>query len=175
MNDSLSKLCFVEKSQTPQGFYVTAVLSGDIHPLSTASQQLISQGILGEGVLIEVSGHKMVAPFDGVITEFPGSCHRIQLKSNNGIKLTIVFDNFIDRALGLGFTPLVTQGQKVARAQPMLNFNLQQLHKLSQPCYCAVLVNNAEQLGQLYCNNKKVTAGEDILLTLTAKPAATPP
>lgn len=169
MSYPLNKLRFIEKSETPQGFAVLAPISGEVRPPQTANQAIINSTMLGEGVLIEVAGNRIVAPFDGVVSEMPSSCHRIQLKAQNGIKLVILLADGIDRLMGKGFNPQVKENQKVSKGQPLVTFNLQQLHRLRNPCHCGVFVTNPEQVGYLFCSAKKVTAGEDVLLTLTAK------
>jgi phosphotransferase system IIA component len=165
----LNKLRFVEKSQTPQGFSILAPVTGAVYLSESIDQQVINATLLGEGVIVQLTGNKIVAPFDGVVSELPGSCHRIQLTANNGIKLVIAMANDIIQLMGLGLEPQVKEKQKVVAGQPLLNLNLQQLQRISNPCYCGIFVTNAEQLGYIYCSAKKVTAAEDVLLTLTAK------
>ena len=165
----LNKLRCIEKSETPPGFAIIAPVSGDVHPLQVIDQPLISCGILGEGVAIEMAGNKIVAPFDALVTELPGSCHRIQLKATNGIKVLMVLTGQTSQLMGLGFNRLVREKQTVTKGQTLLTFNLQQLHKLDNPSYCAVFVANAEQVGHLVYSAKKVTVAEDVLLTVMAK------
>lgn len=124
---------------------------------------------------IELNGNKLLAPFDGTVTEFSATAHRIQLKASNGITLLIVMPEHSRELMGEGFTRLVAAGQSISKGQPLLNFNLQLLQqnlKVDTPCYLAVMITNAEKLGLLFSAAKKVTAGEDVLLTITAKIAA---
>lgn len=164
-----NKLRLVEKAKMPKGFAVLAPISGSIHPITVIDQPLFNSGVLGEGLAIEMAGNKIVAPFDGIVTELPGTCHRIQLKAKNGIKLMILLAVEAELLMGAGFTRLVSEQQTVTKGQPLLNFNLQQLQRLSHPCYCGLFITNAEQIGNLYCSSQKVTAGEDVLLTITAR------
>ncbi len=173
MSYPLNKLRSIEKSETPPGFAIIAPVSGDVHPLEVVGQPMFSSGILGEGVAIEMAGNKIVAPFDGLITQLPGSCGRIQLKATNGIKVLMVLAGQTDQLMGLGFNQLVGEKQTVIKGQTLLTFNLQQLHKLNNPTYCAVFVANAEQVGHIVYSAKKVTAAEDVLLTVMAKKKAT--
>lgn len=75
----------------------------------------------------------------------------------------------IDQLMGQGFRPQVTTRQSVTAGQPLLGFNLQLLQQLCNPCYGAVIITNAKQLGPLFTSVKRVTAGEDVLLTILAK------
>lgn len=167
MTNPCSKLQFVDKSQTPKGFVVIAPVSGDIQSLNESDMPLLSSGVLGEGVLINLSGNKIVCPFDGVVTQIPPTLQQIQIKAKSGIKLLIVMPQGCGENHGHGFLPQVKTGQAVRAGQLLAHFNPQQMQSLPNQ-QTAVVITNAELLGGLYCSNKRVTAGEDILLTITA-------
>ena len=176
------QLQFIDISQMPKGFSLLAPLSGDIYPLNQLNgqlsgqlseqlckQPLISKGILGEGLAIEMVGNKLLAPFDGIVTELSPTCQRIQLKASNGVKLLIMLPTQTSQLMGKGFSRQVQEQQTIRQGQLLLTFNLQQLQQLVSPCYAAVVITNAEKLGNILTSVKKVTAGEDVLFTVTAK------
>jgi phosphotransferase system IIA component len=160
---------FIAINQIPKGFSLLAPLSGEVHPLAVINQPLTNNSLLGEGVAIELQGNKLVAPFDGIVTELPVTGHRIQLKASNGIKLLISLPQSSEPLSTLSIKLRVQEQQTISKGQPLLNFNLQQLQQLNTPCYAAVIITNAEKLGQLFTSAKKVTAGEDVLLTVLGK------
>lgn len=173
-----SQLRFIDIAQTPKGFSLLAPLSGEILPLNVLLQPLLNHGLSGEGVAIHLSANKLLAPFDGVVSELPASCHRIQLTANNGIKLLIALPPSTRQLMGQGFNRQVTEQQNISKGQTLFTFNLQQLQQLheqqypGQPCYAAVLITNSDKVGQLFASKRKVTAGEDVLLTVLGKKAA---
>jgi phosphotransferase system IIA component len=77
--------------------------------------------------------------------------------------------------MGEGYSPKVNQGQTVRKGQLLASFNLQKRQEQNQhnPYQGVILVTNAELLGPIYYANDNVTAGEDILLTITAKSKST--
>lgn len=168
MSSPWPKTLFIEKSQRPKGFTVLAPVTGEVYPLAQSSQPMIANGIIGEGVLLNLSGNKIVAPFDGVITELPATLHRFQIKAKSGIKVMVLMPQHTDKFHGQGFLPQVKAGQAVRMGQLIANFNPQKTQSLDNQ-ECAVVVTNPELLGHIYSANKKVTAGEDVLLTITAK------
>ncbi len=166
MNANLAQLKFADKSQAPQGFSVLAPASGDVQPLSEAHLPLLRNGIAGEGVIINLTGNRLTAPFDGTVTELPATLHRIQLKASNGLRLLIMLPHGTEQFFGKGILPQVKLGQTVKMGQLLAQFDPQMQQSLPHR-QCAIVLTNPELVGDIYCCVKRVTAAEDVLLTIT--------
>lgn len=162
------QLGFVDKSQVPQGFNIIAPLSGDVKPLTDCHNPILKNGVLGQGVALAITGNKILAPFNGIVSELPGTVHRIQFKAANGIKLMIMLPEQCAQHNGVGFKVMVKANESVKAGQLIANFNPQLLQSLDDQLG-AVVLTNPEAIGPIYCSVNKVTAGEDVLLTVTPK------
>lgn len=171
MSYPVNKLHLVDTSQLPVGFAIKAPASGVISEVSTLSNAIINSGCLGEGLAIALTGNKLIAPFDGVVTQMPNSGQRIVIKAKNGLKVILLFAHQNEQLMGEGFHAKVKNNTPVKAGQLIANFNLQALAQLSTntPHYLAVMVVNAELVGDIYYSHQKVTESEDTLMTVTAK------
>ena len=171
MSYPVNKLHHIDKSQLPAGFHILSPVNGILTPISQLSNTIINSGCLGEGVAIAITGNKLHAPFDGVVTQMPATGERIVLQATNGIKLVLLFAHNNQQLMGKGFNAKVTSNSPIKKGQVIATFNLQQLQQLSPqgPHYLAAMIVNAELVGNIYHCNHKLSGGEDILLTVTAK------
>lgn len=81
----------IAKTEIPKGTLVnvTSPLAGEVRELATATDPVFSQGIMGQGVIIEPSEGLLIAPFDGVISAFFPTKHAIGLISDAGVEMLI--------------------------------------------------------------------------------------
>ena len=101
----------------------------------------------------------------------PNTGQRIVLKAKNGLRVILLFAHDNEQLMGEGFHPLVTNNTPVKVGQKIASLNLQAFAKLSPntPHYLAVMVVNAELVGNIYYSYHKVSEAEDTLMTVTAK------
>jgi len=157
------KVIEVEPAQRPKGLTVWAPISGQLYPLDKYPNPLYQQRIMGEGIAIELTGTKVHAPFNGVVTELTPCCHRIQLQSDKGLKLLITLGSGTEQLMGQGLTRLVKEKQKVKAGQALVQFDLRTLQQHCTSLLCPVLITNNEKIGSICIENSAVTAGEDIM------------
>ncbi len=81
----------IAKTEIPKGTLVnvTSPLAGEVWELATATDPVFSQGIMGQGVIIEPSEGLLIALFDGVISAFFPTKHAIGLISDAGVEMLI--------------------------------------------------------------------------------------
>ena len=171
MSYPVNKLHLVDTSQLPSGFAIKAPANGVISEVSNLPNTIINSGCLGEGLAIALTGNKLLAPFDGIVTQMPSTGHRIVLKAKNGLKVILLFAHKNEQLMGEGFHPKVKNNTAVKAGQLIANFNLQAFTKLTPntPHYLAVMIVNAELVGDIYYSLQKVTEFEDTLMTVTPK------
>ena len=148
-----------------------APASGEVQPIDNQAPDIFSCGMLGEGVAIALTGNKITSPIKGIVTQVPGSAHRILLKADNGLKIAIMLPPANQQLMGLGVKLNVQAGQKIQPGQQLAQFNLQQLqrHNPAEVQKLYLFITNAELIGKVVASQQKVTAAEDIVLTVTAK------
>lgn len=99
-------------AEAPAGTVVTvkSPLSGAAKPLSESPDPVFSQGVMGQGVVIEPDKGELVAPIDGVVSVLFPSKHAVGLISDEGIELLMHIGMDTVSLDGKGFTAEVKQG-----------------------------------------------------------------
>ncbi len=83
---------------------ILSPMTGKIVPLEEVEDKGFSTKQLGEGVAIEITDGKVIAPFDGEITSTYKSNHCIVIRSLEGIELLIHLGLETIKLKGEGFT-----------------------------------------------------------------------
>lgn len=99
-------------AEAPAGTVVTvkSPLSGVAKPLSESPDPVFSQGVMGQGIVIEPDKGELVAPIDGVVSVLFPSKHAVGLISDEGIELLMHIRMDTVSLDGKGFTAEVKQG-----------------------------------------------------------------
>ena len=99
-------------AKAPAGTVVTvkSPLSGVAKPLSESPDPVFSQGVMGQGIVIEPDKGELVAPIDGVVSVLFPSKHAVGLISDEGIELLMHIGMDTVSLDGKGFTAEVKQG-----------------------------------------------------------------
>ena len=103
---------------------VTSPLAGEVRELATATDPVFSQGLMGQGVVIEPSEGLLTAPFDGVVSAFFPTKHAIGLISDAGTEILIHLGMDTVKLDGKGFEAFVQQGDQVKQGQKLLTFDI---------------------------------------------------
>lgn len=103
---------------------VTSPLAGEVRELATATDPVFSQGLMGQGVVIEPSEGLLTAPFDGVVSAFFPTKHAIGLISDTGTEILIHIGMDTVKLDGKGFEAFVQQGDQVKQGQKLLTFDI---------------------------------------------------
>ena len=99
-------------AEAPAGTVVTvkSPLSGVAKPLSESPDPVFSQGVMGQGIVIEPDIGELVAQIDGVVSVLFPSKHAVGLISDEGIELLMHIGMDTVSLDGKGFTAEVKQG-----------------------------------------------------------------
>jgi len=148
------------------GFPVVSPLSGKSLPLEHHPEKIFSTGMLGCGLAFEITSHKIVAPFDGVIEQIKMGGTEVYFKAKNGLKLLVAIDIDPIHFPLPGLAIKKHENQVVKAAESVVHFDLR---KIPMPIFASVTVLNHQKLGAIYYSNNQLTAGEDILFKITSK------
>lgn len=161
--------CLLEENNLPEHKHridIVTPVSGNVATLDDLPNLLFSQRMFGEGAALSVSGYQVVAPFSGMITEFGVSAHRIRIKHKNGLHLQVYCGMGSEKLRGEGFKRKVKEGQQVNQGDVLLEFDIRKM-KLALECsQFAVTILNSEKTKGLVLKPRKVSAGEDILMSV---------
>jgi len=148
------------------GFPITSPLSGKVLPLKEHPEAIFSSGALGCGLTFEITSHKILAPFDGIIEKIKMGGTEVYFKAKNGLRILVAL-NIDPIHLPLpGLAIKKQEKQMVKSTEPVVHFDLR---KIPSPIYGSVTVLNHKKLGAIYFSQVQLTAGEDVLFKATSK------
>ena len=132
-----------------------------------AEDPAFANGALGNGVVIEPTEGKVVAPFDGtIVTLFPTK-HALGLISDNGTELLIHIGIDTVQLEGEGFEAFVKQGDRVKKGQTLVTFDLEGIKKAGFSTQIPIVVTNtADYLDILEVGSNEVSTSDDLLTAL---------
>ncbi|MBR3036046.1 MAG: PTS glucose transporter subunit IIA [Lachnospiraceae bacterium] len=109
-----------------------------------------ASGVLGDGVGIQPTDDKVVAPFDGTISSVAESQHAVGLEAN-GMELLIHVGVDTVNMQGDGFTCLVKEGDEVKAGQTLIVFDRDKIKAAGYSDTVAVLLTNSDDLEGVEC------------------------
>ena len=112
-----------------------------------------ASGVLGDGVGIQPSDDKVVAPFDGTISSVAESQHAVGIESN-GMEMLIHVGVDTVNMQGDGFTCLVHEGDAVKAGQTLIVFDREKIKAAGYSDTVAVLLTNSDDLEGVECGAK---------------------
>lgn len=140
--------------------------SGKVRLLREHPEAIFQFSILGPGIMVELSKHKILAPFDGKLVQVKNAGTEFILQANNGLK--VLLNLYFEQSPAL--TPHTHLAQintsQITQGQQLAYFDLRQL---KQPLLASLTILNAPKNSDVFYSLNHVAAGEDILLTLTKK------
>lgn len=123
--------------------------------------------LFNHGCLVKVTGSQLVAPFTGIITEFPATGYELKFKGVNGLQLWIRIGSKSHLLYGKGCQQLIKKGVKVTAGTPLLKFTPAILKQIESPLYASIVIVNGQKM--IACETRKTRqslAFEDVLMDL---------
>jgi len=145
---------------------IVAPLSGDIVAIEDVPDVVFAEKIVGDGIAIQPTGSKMVAPFDGVIGKIFVTNHAFSIKSDSGIELFVHFGINTVELKGEGFIRVVQEGQRVKAGDTIIEFDLKLLTEKAKSVLTPVVISNMDDIKELQKMSGMVKAGSDVVLKI---------
>lgn len=146
---------------------VVSPLTGELLPLAEAKDPVFAQGTMGQGVVIEPSEGKLVAPFDGQVSLLFPTKHAIGLVSDTGVEVLIHVGLDTVELDGKGFTAHVSQGDRVKQGQLLLEVDLNVVKQAGYATQTPVIVTNSADFQVDPKTNKQAIKAGDSVITVT--------
>lgn len=155
-----------KKADTAAGkdVVVYAPLDGRIISLEEVPDPVFAQKMLGDGIAIEPTSAKVLAPFAGkVVAAFPTQ-HAIGLRSAAGLECLVHIGIDTVTLNGRGFRLLVEEGQTVKQGKPLIELDLDILRSSGKALCTPVVITNSDcwQIKQR-SEEQIISAGNEIL------------
>ena len=150
-------------SHTPSR--ISAALEGQVRALSEIDDEVFKTGVLGQGVAIEPTRGRVVAPFDGTVTMLADTLHAIGLQSENNIEILIHVGMDTVALSGEGYQAKVKMGQKVKKGQLLLTFDMDAIKAAGYQLTTPMVVTNTDDYQAVkQIATGRVKPGDDVLL-----------
>lgn len=138
-----------EPSQAGQSQLLHAHMNGKVVPLEQVPDEAFSGKVLGDGCAIEPADGKLYAPCDGVIDTVFGTCHAVNMHSDQGAELLLHVGIDTVKLGGKYFTAHVQNGQQVKTGDLLLSFDADKIRQAGYQLTTPLIVCNSEDYGKL--------------------------
>ncbi|EHL75149.1 PTS sugar transporter subunit IIA [Bacillus smithii] len=164
------KWLFWKKGKPSKEIDVYAPVSGKILSLEEVPDPVFSEKMMGDGMAVEPIDGRVVAPFDGDIMQIFPTKHAVGIKAANGAEILIHVGLETVSMKGEGFESHVSQGDKVKKGDLLITFDLNLIREKANSTITPIIVTNGDMIENIAKKeNDIVTAGEEVLLTVTVK------
>lgn len=147
---------------------VFAVSDGAIKDITTVSDDVFSQKMMGDGFAIAPSDDAVFTPMAGTITTVFPTKHAVGIKTDNGLEILVHMGIDTVSLKGEPFEVFVTEGQKVGRGQLLAKMDREKVLANGKQTDIMVVCTNSDQLQALKVTPKEVVANE-IVGTIESK------
>ncbi len=128
---------------------VAAPVAGRVIALADVKDKVFASKALGEGVGIEPSSGRVVAPVSGVLVTVPDSGHAFGIKTDDGVEVLVHVGIDTVRLAGEGFTVAVAKDQRVEAGDVLADVDLASVAAAGYDTTTIVVVINTMTLGSV--------------------------
>ncbi|MBE8168752.1 MAG: PTS glucose transporter subunit IIA [Shewanella sp.] len=155
------------KADLPQGVAIYAPVSGEIVAIEKVPDIVFAEKIVGDGIAISPEGNTIHAPITGTIGKIFETNHAFSIESEQGLELFVHFGIGTVELQGNGFTRIAEEGQFVNAGDSILTFDLAYINGQVESTLTPVVLANMEDITNITKSKGKVTAGKDIIFSVT--------
>lgn len=143
---------------------VASPLKGEAIALKDVPDETFAQGVLGDGIAVEPSEGKVVAPADGTVGTLFDTHHAIGLNLDNGAELLIHIGINTVELNGEGYTAHVAEGDRVKKGQTLITFDKALIASKGYKTVTPVIVTNSFEYSAVKAlANGSVSVGDALL------------
>ncbi|MDB5712323.1 MAG: phosphoenolpyruvate-protein phosphotransferase [Sphingomonas bacterium] len=151
---------------------ILSPLAGWATPLAEVPDPVFAEKMLGDGVAIDPVEGRLVAPGDGVVISIHPASHAVTVQLDAGPVLLLHIGLDTVGLGGVGFTPHVVDGQRVAAGDLLIEFDLDRLARTVKSLITPVVVTNGDAFTLVSAVNGEAVAAGAVLLELRPTGAA---
>ncbi|SHH89144.1 PTS sugar transporter subunit IIA [Sporanaerobacter acetigenes] len=143
--------------------------TGKIVPIEEVPDDTFSKKIAGDGLAIELTDGKIVAPFDGEITSVYNANHCLVVRSESGLELLIHIGIDTVKLKGEGFKRYVELNDKVKSGDLLLEADLNLLKSKGKSILTPVVITNRRNIESIEKMDGEVEKDKDLLMKVKMK------
>lgn len=118
-------------------------IAGKVIPLTDVKDQAFSSGSLGDGVAIEPTGNKVVAPSDAKVKAIFPTGHAVALRTNEGLDVLIHVGLNTEELDGRHFNVHASVGDAVKKGDVLIEFDREAICKEGYDITAPILICNS--------------------------------
>lgn len=142
-------------------------ITGKVISLEEIGDGVFSEGVLGPGCGIEPIEELVCAPFAGTVIQVAETKHAVGIRSKDGMELLVHVGMDTVEMNGKGFTTYVKEGDFVERGQKLMKFSLNEIKAAGYPSTTAVILCNADDVGNPANVAEDSAQVGDVLMTVS--------
>lgn len=124
-------------------------IKGEVKDLSTVPDEMFSQKMMGEGLVIDPSEGVVYSPCDGVVGTIFKTNHAIAIACDNGAEVLIHVGIDTVKMNGEGFKGLVKNGDRVKAGDKLIEFDLALVKAKAKSHLTPFVVTNSADLKEV--------------------------
>ena len=133
-----------EKATTVVAEDLMAPVAGKVLPLADVPDDVFSQGLIGQGIAVEPSDGKLIAPTDGTIEMVYETKHALGMRTDNGAELLFHIGLDTVQLNGKYFESLVQVGQHVQAGELLETFDVAKIKAAGYNPITMMVVTNQD-------------------------------
>jgi len=143
---------------------IASPLAGWATPLGEVPDPVFAEKMLGDGVAIDPVEGRLLAPGAGIVVSVHPAGHAVTLQLDAGPILLMHIGLETVGLGGKGFAPKVTDGQRVAADDVLVEFDLDRLARTAKSLVTPVIVTNGEAFAvDDVASDRAIAAGEPVM------------
>ncbi|MBQ9478034.1 MAG: PTS glucose transporter subunit IIA [Selenomonadaceae bacterium] len=154
----------VEEEVALKNETLSSPLTGNLVKLPDVPDPVFASGMMGQGIAVEPTIGKVMAPADAEVTTLFPTGHAIGLKTSGGAELLIHVGMDTVQMNGDGFKPHVAQGDRVKKGQLLIEFDISKIKAAGYPIITPVLVTNSASYKEIKPVEGATVSGGDNLI-----------
>lgn len=126
-----------------------APLAGRVIPLSEVSDQTFAKGLLGQGIAIQPTGSRVVAPSDAKIEAIFPTGHAVALHTKEGLDVLIHVGLDTVKLEGKHFAVYASEGDTVQRGDVLIEFDREAIAAEGYDVTVPILICNSVEFSSI--------------------------
>lgn len=143
-------------------FKIVAPVDGELIPLAGVEDEVFSQKVMGDGFAVIPAGGTVVAPISGTVESVFPTGHAVGISTKSGVECIVHIGLDTVELNGEGFTPMVSQGDKVKAGQTIVKFDKELVEQKGYNVTTIVVFPSGYE-APFELGSKTVTSGETLV------------
>jgi PTS system glucose-specific IIA component len=128
---------------------IMAPVNGRVVALPLVPDATFAERMLGDGIAVEPTEGRIMAPCAGTITMVSETGHAFAITSEGGLEILVHIGLDTVKMQGHGFKQLVRAGTKVKAGEPIIEMNLDMIKDAGHKTITPVVITNMDKVKKM--------------------------